>query len=104
MVSESEARRQRAATLDESLIHMEQKITSLISVTQKVKDRATMQVAALFNIIAQNDAKDRRSLMSSRSREQNGPANQHRHRQSLPCHCSGEQARQLVHENHCGSH
>jgi hypothetical protein len=57
MAGESEARRQRAATLDESLIHMEQKITSLVSVTQKVKDRATMQVAALFNIIAQNDSK-----------------------------------------------
>jgi hypothetical protein len=57
MADASEARRQRAATLDEALIHMEQKITSLVSVTQKIKDRATMQVAALFNIIAQNDSK-----------------------------------------------
>ena len=57
MAGESEARRQQAATLDESLIHMEQKITSLVSVTQKVKDRATVQVAALFSIIAQNDSK-----------------------------------------------
>ena len=38
MAGESEASRQRVATLDESLIHMEQKITSLVSVTQKVKD------------------------------------------------------------------
>lgn len=57
MTNESEARRQRAATLDEALIHLDHKVTSLISVTQKVHERATMQLAVLFNIIAQKDSK-----------------------------------------------
>ena len=57
LASESEASRQRAATLGESLKHLDQKIASLMSVSQKLKDRGTMQLAVLFNMIAQRDSK-----------------------------------------------
>ena len=57
ILSESEVMRQRAATLRESLIQLEQKVASLMSVTQKLKDRGTMQLAVLFNIIAKRDSK-----------------------------------------------
>ena len=56
IVSESEATRQAATTLRESLIQLEQKVASLMSVTQKLKDRGTLQLAVLFNIIAKRDS------------------------------------------------
>ena len=49
--------RKRAHTLEECLQHLDQTMTSLVALIESTTDIYNMQLAALFNIIAQKDSK-----------------------------------------------